>query len=143
MLLAFLLFLKQLQKMPNHPNNRLLISGKLQAESLVSFAGIQRRESIRSTAIVRKISTLHGVWEVASNDILDFIKAIDTLVHVCIGSTLEENSIPHPILPGARRQETLIARDLEIQRQYVHLCRITHIVPGIRLRIARDTQRDI
>lgn len=60
--------------MPNHPNHRLLIRSKLQSRRVLSLPSIQNCENSRRTAIVGKISALHGAWEVASNDVLDLLE---------------------------------------------------------------------
>lgn len=104
MLLTLPLLLKQLQVMPNHTNNRLLISGKLQTKSLLGLAGIQNRENVRSTAIVGQVSTLHGFRKVASNNILDLIESKFTSAFAPISSSNKTtNLIPSCPLLDAKK----------------------------------------
>lgn len=140
--------------MPNHPNHRLLIRSKLKSKRVSSLAGIQNCENARSTAIVGKISALHGIWEVASNDVLDLLEPTSAASVISRKSQIRpstskqrkkrENHRPHSILPSTRRQETLISSHSPlIQRQHVHLRCVSHIIPRIRLCLALQPQRDV
>lgn len=84
--------------MPNYPNDRRLVSSKLQSEGLLGLARVKICDNARCTAIVRKIFALHGVWEVASDDIFDLIEPASASAsrHERIQKT---RTIPHSILP--------------------------------------------
>jgi len=87
-LLARLLHLKQLQVMPDHTNNRPLISRKLQTKRLLSLTDVQNREDVEGTTIIRQVSALHSVREVASDNIFDLIEPRG-IIHV-------SNSLQYP-----------------------------------------------
>jgi hypothetical protein len=75
-LLARFLLLEQLQVMPDHSGDRLLIRGKLQPEGLESLAGVQQGDDARGATVVGKIATLHRIWEMASDDVFDFVESV-------------------------------------------------------------------